>query len=124
MQWTTYKLQLGLPMTVPLELDDGPLRPIRQQLGRFEEIYAQVRQVELAAAKYNLADPVAQIPRLVGALFNGFAACEGHAVRHDNRCAARLVGTSEAHRRSGERAIRRNSARSDGSCSRPAPTGS
>lgn len=55
-----YKLQLGLPITVPLELDDGPLRPIRQQLGRFEEVYAQVQQVEAAAARYDPAAPVAQ----------------------------------------------------------------
>ncbi len=55
-----FKLQLGLPITVPLELDDGPLRPIRQQLGRFEEVYAQVQQTELAAAKYDPAEPVAQ----------------------------------------------------------------
>jgi hypothetical protein len=55
-----FKLQLGLPVTVPLELDDTPLRPIRQQLGRFEEVYEQIRQTELAAAKYNPAEPVAQ----------------------------------------------------------------
>ncbi len=55
-----YKLQLGLPVTVPLELDDGPLRPIRQQLARFEEVYAQVQQVEVAAAKFDPADPLAQ----------------------------------------------------------------
>ena len=55
-----FKLQLGLPITVPLELDDGPLRPIRQQLGRYEEVYSQVQQTELAAAKYDPAAPVAQ----------------------------------------------------------------
>ncbi|MDY3552461.1 TolC family protein [Gemmata sp. JC717] len=55
-----YKLQLGLPVTVALDLDDTPLRPIRQQLGRFEEVYAQVQQVELEAAKYDPAVPVAQ----------------------------------------------------------------
>ncbi len=55
-----YKLQLGLPVTVPLELDDGPLRPIRLQLGRFEEVYAHVEQVGVAAAKYDPAEPVAQ----------------------------------------------------------------
>ncbi|HEY1191132.1 MAG TPA: TolC family protein [Gemmata sp.] len=54
-----YKLQLGLPMTVGLDLDDAPLRPIREQLGRFEEVYAQVNQVELRAAKYDPAAPVA-----------------------------------------------------------------
>ncbi|MBY0457110.1 MAG: TolC family protein, partial [Gemmataceae bacterium] len=55
-----YKLQLGLPVTVPLDLDDGPLKPIRQQLSRFEEVYAQVQQVELEAAKFDPAQPVGQ----------------------------------------------------------------
>ncbi len=55
-----YKLQLGLPVTVPLDLDDGPLRPIRLQLGRFEEVYAQVQQAEVASAKFDPAEPVAQ----------------------------------------------------------------
>ena len=38
-----FKLQLGLPLTVGLDLDDTPLRPIRQQLARFEEVYAELR---------------------------------------------------------------------------------
>jgi len=54
-----FKLQLGLPVTVPLELDDGPLRPIRQQLGRLDELFAQLRAVEVEAAKYDRAEPVA-----------------------------------------------------------------
>lgn len=48
-----FKLQLGLPTTVPIELDDSPLRPIRRQLERFEQVYAQLRQVETAAGKFD-----------------------------------------------------------------------
>jgi hypothetical protein len=54
-----YKLQLGLPATVALELDDAPLKPIREHLARFEEVFAQVRQVEQAAGKFDPAEPVA-----------------------------------------------------------------
>lgn len=54
-----FKLQLGLPLTVPLELDDSPLRPIRQQLTRLEEVYAQVQAIETEATKYDRAEPVA-----------------------------------------------------------------
>ncbi|MFM8274971.1 MAG: TolC family protein [Gemmata sp.] len=57
----SFKLQLGLPMTVPLELDDTPLRPIRVQLGRFEEVYAQVQQVEAAASRFDPAEQPAQV---------------------------------------------------------------
>lgn len=55
-----FKLQLGLPVTVPLELDDAPLRPIREQLGRFDELFAQARAIGLDGAKYDRADPVAE----------------------------------------------------------------
>jgi hypothetical protein len=54
-----FKLQLGLPVTVPLELDDEPLKPIRQQLGRLDELFAQVQAVELEAAKYDRTEPIA-----------------------------------------------------------------
>lgn len=48
-----FKLQLGLPATLPLELDDTPLRPIRLQLEKYERVYAQLRQVEVLAGKFD-----------------------------------------------------------------------
>ena len=45
------KLQLGVPSTLALELDDRPLRPIRQQLLRFETVYADLSNVQTAAEK-------------------------------------------------------------------------
>jgi hypothetical protein len=53
-----FKLQLGVPLTVGLNLDNSPLRPIRQQLARFEEVYEQVRQVEQDARRYDPTEPV------------------------------------------------------------------
>jgi hypothetical protein len=55
-----FKLQLGLPLTVHLELDDEPLRPIRLQLGRLEQVSAQVRALERDAERFDPATPVAQ----------------------------------------------------------------
>lgn len=53
-----FKLQLGLPATMAIELDDGPLRPIRLQLNRFEEVYAQLQGLIDAAGKFDPnADP-------------------------------------------------------------------
>jgi outer membrane protein TolC len=46
-----FKLQLGMPATVPLELDETPLRPIRNHLKKIEAVYAQLREVEEAAVK-------------------------------------------------------------------------
>lgn len=55
-----FKLQLGVPITTGIELEDSPLKPIREQLARFEAIYAQVREVEAAARQYNPNNPVNQ----------------------------------------------------------------
>jgi hypothetical protein len=47
-----FKLQLGIPLTTGLELDQTPLQPIRDQLGRFEAVYAQVKEAEAQARRY------------------------------------------------------------------------
>jgi hypothetical protein len=54
-----FKLQLGLPLTVGLDLDTSPLRPIQNQLAKYEGIYADVRQAEAEAHKFDPNDPVA-----------------------------------------------------------------
>ncbi len=54
-----FKLQLGVPATLPLELDDAPLKPIRTQLKRFEEVYDQLREFEIAAGQFDPKEPVA-----------------------------------------------------------------
>jgi len=48
-----FKLQLGVPTTLPLELDDTPLRPVRKQVQRFDEIYAQLENLEKASGAYD-----------------------------------------------------------------------
>ncbi len=50
-----FKLQLGLPVTVPLELDDGPLRPIREQLAKFDELFAQAAAMARDGAVHDRA---------------------------------------------------------------------
>jgi len=55
-----FKLQLGIPLTVGLELDQSPLQPIRGQLGRFEAVYGQVKEAEALARKYEPAQPANQ----------------------------------------------------------------
>jgi hypothetical protein len=48
-----FKLQLGIPATIPLELDETPLRPIRDQLRRIEEVYQQFLALEKLAGKFD-----------------------------------------------------------------------
>ncbi|MBA4186850.1 MAG: hypothetical protein C0467_02410 [Planctomycetaceae bacterium] len=52
-----FKLQLGLPVTIGLDLDDSPLKPINQQLGRFERLYADLTRFEQQALQYKTTDP-------------------------------------------------------------------
>ncbi len=52
-----FKLQLGIPETVPLDLDIGPLKPIHRQLTKFERIYADVREAEEQAHNFNPKEP-------------------------------------------------------------------
>jgi hypothetical protein len=55
-----FKLQLGLPLTIHLELDDEPLRPIRLQLGRLEQVSLQFRELERDAERFDPNAPIAQ----------------------------------------------------------------
>lgn len=50
-QLDNFKLQLGVPTTLPLELDDAPLKPMREQLHRFDELYAQMADFESQASQ-------------------------------------------------------------------------
>jgi hypothetical protein len=60
-----FKLQLGVPITTGVDLDDSPLKPVREQLSRFESVYALVRDTENAARSYNPNDPANRLrPRL------------------------------------------------------------
>jgi hypothetical protein len=56
-----FKLQLGLPMTVGLDLDATPLAPMREQLARFEAVYADLQAVEAAARQVDLNAPAAEV---------------------------------------------------------------
>jgi hypothetical protein len=53
-----FKLQLGIPETVPLDLDIGPLKPIHRQLTKYERIYADVREAEEQSHNFKPTDPV------------------------------------------------------------------
>lgn len=65
----SYKLQLGLPITVGINLDTGPLKPIRDQLGRFEAVYADLQGLENEARRFDPAEPVARFrPRWMAML--------------------------------------------------------
>src|SRR5205814_1879937 len=45
-----FKIQLGLPTALPLELEDAPLRPMTQQFRRYEQVFRQFDEVTQASA--------------------------------------------------------------------------
>ena len=55
-----FKLQLGVPATLPIELDDGPLLPVRRHLQRFDRLYGQLRQLENEAGEFTPDQPVSE----------------------------------------------------------------
>lgn len=55
-QLDNFKLQLGVPTTLPIELDDAPLRPMKKQMQTFDELYAQLAQFQLDAAVFEAND--------------------------------------------------------------------
>ena len=56
-----FKQQLGLPMCVPLELDDEPLRPMLRQTRRFEEVITDYDQIIRAALRFALPADVDRV---------------------------------------------------------------
>jgi hypothetical protein len=74
-----FKLQLGVPTTVPLELDDTPLRPVRRQIHRFEELFAQVEELQKAAGRYDPNEPPAAYRARWQRLFTESALVRGTA---------------------------------------------
>jgi len=55
-----FKLQLGVPATLPIQLDETPLKPIRKQLQRFEDVYQQIQDFEKVAGKFDANEAPAQ----------------------------------------------------------------
>ncbi|MGL4423550.1 MAG: TolC family protein [Gemmataceae bacterium] len=56
-----FKLQLGVPTTLPLELDDEALRPMRQQLQRYEDVFTQLREFGLSVAEFRETETPAEL---------------------------------------------------------------
>lgn len=64
-----FKLQLGVPTPLPLELDDQPLRPVARQLERFEEV---IDQNEKLIARMGKFDSPTETKELRGRLLDLF----------------------------------------------------
>jgi outer membrane protein TolC len=63
-----FKIQLGLPTPLLIELEDTPLRPLTRQFRRFEQVFRQYDEASQASANLRTAEPGrlrAELRRLV-----------------------------------------------------------
>jgi outer membrane protein TolC len=63
-----FKIQLGLPTALPIQLEDSPLRPLIRQFRRYEQIFRQFDEAAQASAGLGSVEPArlrAQLRRLV-----------------------------------------------------------
>src|SRR5207253_441441 len=56
-----FKFQLGVPVDVPLELDDQPLKSITKQFKRFDAAIREFNEAQEVAGKFGAADKVDQL---------------------------------------------------------------
>jgi hypothetical protein len=76
-----FKLQLGLPMKLRLEVADDPLEPMFGQTRRFEEISAQYETLAQRAQGYDAPDEADQLRRRLRALLTGSGLLRGTRTR-------------------------------------------
>lgn len=91
-----FKLQLGVPATLPLELDETPLRPIRRQLQRFEGVYQDLQDLEKAAGQFDPAEPAAAYRQRWAQLLTESLLAKGTAFARDYPAAAEARRTLTA----------------------------
>jgi outer membrane protein TolC len=56
-----FKLQLGLPVTLPIELDDADFRPLNQQFQRYEDLFRLFDAASNEPAKFGTPELVAKV---------------------------------------------------------------
>jgi hypothetical protein len=60
----SFKLQLGLPTALPIELEDTPFRPLNQQFQRYEDVFNQFVAASEEPNRFNTLDSTRVRPEL------------------------------------------------------------
>src|SRR5262249_3258198 len=78
----SFKIQLGMPPTIGLELDDSPIRPITEQLARFQAVIDQYRATsDMIEEKYKSPDDALKLRERLKASATDSALVKGTAFR-------------------------------------------
>ncbi len=77
----TFKLQLGLPTDLRIELDDGPFRPLNQQFQRYEDLFNQYVAASNEPLRFGAPEQVATLRRELRRMFTSSALVKGTRFR-------------------------------------------
>src|SRR5438105_10190776 len=78
-----FKLQLGLPANLPIELDDSPLRPLTQQFRRYDEVFQQLAAVSKEVIRLASAESAAVLRAALRKLLTTAEITKGTRFRTD-----------------------------------------
>jgi outer membrane protein TolC len=77
----TFKLQLGLPTNLPIELDDTPFRPLNQQFRRYEDLFAQFVATSNEPLPFGTLEMVPRVRQEMRRIFTTSAVVKGTRFR-------------------------------------------
>src|SRR5205807_2634699 len=76
-----FKLQLGLPTTLPLELDDAAFRPLNQQIQRYEDLFQDFAAASNEPLRFGTPGQVARVRGELRRIFTSSAIVRGTRFR-------------------------------------------
>jgi outer membrane protein TolC len=78
-----FKLQLGVPTTLPIELDDTPFRPLNEQFQRYEDLFAEFDAASAEPARFSAPEDAARLRGELRRIFVSSAIVRGTRFRAD-----------------------------------------
>src|SRR5262249_55780399 len=78
-----FKLQLGLPTPLPIELDDAAFRPLNQQFQRYEDLFRDYDAASREAEQFGAAELVGKLRNELRRLFTESPVVRGSRFRQE-----------------------------------------
>ncbi len=76
-----FKLQLGIPTELPVELEDTPFRPLNQMFVRYENLFREFIAAETELGRFRGPEQVGNLRREIRRIFTSSAAVRGTRFR-------------------------------------------
>jgi hypothetical protein len=78
-----FKLQLGLPTNLPLELDDAAFRPLNEQFQRYESVFRAFEAASTEPLRFGTPERVGQVRAELRRIFTSSAISQGTRFRNE-----------------------------------------